>query len=108
MAGNTVVEKIFGAPRGSIVFRQPDIVLSHDNPVSIEITFQNMGGQRVAAPEQLLIVLDHNAPPTNAKLANDYQRIRDFVHKQGVTKFHDVGEGICQQLMALHARPGMI
>jgi 3-isopropylmalate/(R)-2-methylmalate dehydratase large subunit len=108
MAGKTFVEKIFGAPKGSIVFKKPDIVLSHDNTASIEKTFQKMGGKNVDDPDQLLIVLDHNAPPTNSKLANDYQAIRDFVKRQGVKKFHDVGDGICHQIMSYHAKPGIV
>ena len=108
MNGKTFVEKIFDAPKGSIVFKKPDIVLSHDNTASIEKTFQKMGGENVADPDQLLIVLDHNAPPTNSKLANDYQAIRHFVKRQGVKRFHDVGDGICHQIMSYHAKPGEI
>ena len=59
-------------------------------------------------PVNCFVVLDHNAPPTSAKLANDYQVIRDFVKAQGIAKFYDAGKGICHQLMADHARPGMI
>jgi len=108
MPGKTFAEKIFRADAGSIVFATPDIILSHDNTASIYSTFKKMGGESPVNPEALLITLDHNAPPTNAKLANDYQTIRDFVEKFGVKKFHDVGEGICHQLMALYARPKMI
>ena len=108
MQGKTFVEKIFGAEKGSIIFKKPDIVLSHDNTASIEKTFKKMGGEKIADAEQLLIVLDHNAPPTNAKLANDYQQIRDFVNKHGVNKFKDVGNGICHQLMSEYAKPGML
>ena len=71
----TFVEKIFGAEKGSIVFKKPDIILSHDNTASIFNTFRKMGGDGVGNPEQLLIVLDHNAPPTTAKLANQYQAL---------------------------------
>ena len=106
--GQTFVEKIFGAPVGSIVFKQPDLVLSHDNTASIAKTFAKMGGTHVFDPSHLVTVLDHNAPPTTAKLANDYRAIRKFAHEQGVPNFHDAGEGICHQLMADHARPGMI
>ncbi len=106
--GQTFVEKIFGAPVGSIVFKKPDLVLSHDNTVSIAKTFAKMGGERVFDPVQLVNILDHNAPPTTAKLANDYAAIREFVTFQGVEKFHDAGEGICHQLMSDYARPGMI
>jgi len=106
--GKTFVEKILGAEKGAIVFRKPDIVLTHDNTASIKNTFNKMGGEKVADPDQLLVVLDHNAPPTNAKLANQYQSIRDFVSNQGVTKFYDVCQGICHQVMSYHAKPGMV
>jgi 3-isopropylmalate/(R)-2-methylmalate dehydratase large subunit len=104
----TFAEKVLGATAGSIVFRKPDLILTHDNTSSIENTFKKMGGARVFNPEQLLVVLDHNAPPTNSKLANDYQQIRNFVKNQGIKRFHDAGEGICHQLMERYARPGMI
>jgi len=67
-----------------------------------------MGGKKVADPRQLLVVLDHNAPPTSAKLAVQYKEIRDIVKEQGVDKFYDAGTGICHQIMSYHARPGMI
>jgi homoaconitate hydratase family protein len=67
-----------------------------------------MGGEKVKDPDQLLIVLDHNAPPTNVELANDYQKIRDIVAEQGIKKFHDVGKGICHQIMSEYAKPNMI
>lgn len=108
MKGKTFAEKVLGAEKGAIVFKKPEIVLTHDNTSSIYSTFKKMNGIKVADPDQLLIMLDHNAPPTNAKLANDYQKIRDIVKEQGVSKFHDVGQGICHQLSALYAKPGMI
>ena len=104
----TFVEKIFDAPCGSIVFKKPDIVLTHDNTASIKKTFEKMGGDKVFDPNQLLIVLDHNAPPTNAKLATDYQAVRDIVKYQRVEKFYDAGKGICHQIMSYHAKPGMV
>ncbi len=108
MKAKTFVEKIFNAEKGSIVFKKPDIILTHDNTASIANTFKKMGGEKVADPDQLLIVLDHNAPPTSAKLANQYQSIRDIVKEQGIEKFHDVGSGICHQIMAQYAKPKMI
>jgi len=104
----TFAEKIFNAQQGSIVFRKPDIVLTHDNTASIKKTFEKMGGSNVFDPDQLLVVLDHNAPPTNANLANNYQLIRSFVKEQEIKNFYDAGRGICHQIMSYHARPGMI
>jgi len=108
MPGKTFVEKIFNAAEGSIVFSKPDIILTHDNTASIKNTFEKMGGEKVLDPGQLLIVLDHNAPPTNAKLATQYQDIRGIVKEQDVNKFYDVGKGICHQIMSYHALPGQI
>ncbi len=104
----TFAEKIFNAPAGSIVFARPDIILTHDNTSSIYNTFRKMGGKQVAFPGQMLVVLDHNAPPCDAKLATQYQEIRDIVKSQGIEKFYDAGNGICHQIMSDHARPGML
>jgi 3-isopropylmalate/(R)-2-methylmalate dehydratase large subunit len=108
MKPQTFTEKIFNAPAGAIVFARPDIILTHDNTASIYKTFQKMGGNKVANPDQMLVVLDHNAPPADARLATQYQEIRDIVTHQGINKFYDAGKGICHQIMSYHARPGMI
>ena len=108
MDPKTFAEKIFKAPAGAIVFARPDIILTHDNTSSIYKTFQKMGGTNVANPDQMLVVLDHNAPPADAKLATQYQEIRDIVAQQGINKFYDAGKGICHQIMSYHARPGML
>lgn len=108
MKPQTFAEKIFKAPAGAIVFARPDIILTHDNTSSIYKTFQKMGGNNVADPDQMLVVLDHNAPPADAKLATQYQEIRDIVAKQGIAKFYDAGKGICHQIMSYHAQPGML
>lgn len=108
MKSQTFVEKVFNAPTGAIVFRKPDIVLTHDNSASIYKTFEKMKGDQLFDPDQLLMVLDHNAPPTNSKLATQYEEIRQIVKSQGVNKFYDVGKGICHQIMSYHARPGMV
>ncbi len=108
MKEKTFAEKIFDAEAGSIVFKKPDIILTHDNSASIFNTFRKMGGESVKDPSQLMIVLDHNAPPTSAALANQYQKVRDIVTEQGITNFHDAGKGICHQIMSDYAKPAMV
>lgn len=108
MKARTFAEKIFNSPCASIVFARPDIILTHDNTLSIFNTFKKMGGTNVADPEQMLIVLDHNAPPADAKLATQYQDIRDIVNQQGIKKFSDSGNGICHQVMSEYVKPGML
>lgn len=104
----TFAEKIFNAKAGEIVFAKPDIILTHDNTSSIYKTFQKMGGKFVSDPEQMLVVLDHNAPPADAKLATQYQDIRDIVEQQNISRFYDAGNGICHQIMSEHAMPAML
>ena len=106
--GKTFVEKILESNIGQTVFIQPDLVLSHDNTLSIYQTFCKMGGIEVFMPEQLMVVLDHNSPPANAKIANDYQKIRELVKKMRIPLFYDSGQGICHQLISNHATPGQI
>jgi 3-isopropylmalate/(R)-2-methylmalate dehydratase large subunit len=108
MTSQTFAEKIFKGQAGSIVFARPDLILTHDNTSSIFKTFQKMGGTNVTDPDQMLVVLDHNAPPADAKLATQYQEIRDIVLRFGINKFYDSGKGICHQIMSYHARPGML
>jgi len=108
MQPQTFAEKIFRAQAGAIVFAKPDLILTHDNTASIFRTFLKMGGGNVANPDQLMVVLDHNAPPADAGLADQYQEIRDIVSQQGISKFYDSGKGICHQMMADHAKPGML
>lgn len=108
MKGKTFAEKIFKASAGAIVFAKPDLVLTHDNTASINSTFKKMGGTEVSDPSKLMVVLDHNAPPADAKLATQYQEIRDIVTKNRIERFYDSGKGICHQLMSEHAKPGML
>jgi 3-isopropylmalate/(R)-2-methylmalate dehydratase large subunit len=108
MKPQTFAEKIFKAPAGTIVFAKPDIILTHDNTSSIYKTFQKMGGKEIADAAQMLVVLDHNAPPADAKLATQYQDIRNIVIRHGIGKFYDAGKGICHQVMSYHAQPGML
>jgi 3-isopropylmalate dehydratase large subunit/3-isopropylmalate dehydratase small subunit len=108
MPPSTFAEKILGAPAGSIVFRPPDLVLTHDNTASILGTFRRMGGRRVWDPSRCVVALDHNAPPTTVGLSNDYEAIAKFVREQGIARFHRAGEGISHQLMIHHAQPGML
>ncbi len=104
----TFAEKIFNAPAGAIVFARPDIILTHDNTLSIYKTFRKMGGSEPSDPDKMLVVLDHNAPPPDASMANQYKQIRQIVAMHGISKFYDAGKGICHQVMSYHARPGML
>ena len=114
MNGRTFSEKLFSmksgqeVKAGDIVYAEPDLILSHDNSASIEKTFQKMGGTNIKHSDRLVIVLDHDSPPTSSKIANDHQSIRELVERQKITNFYDEGRGICHQLMSNHVLPNML
>ncbi|MCG3225486.1 MAG: 3-isopropylmalate dehydratase large subunit [Candidatus Heimdallarchaeota archaeon] len=114
MTGKTYSEKLFSfkteqsVSAGDIVFAEPDLILSHDNSASIYKTFQKMGGTKIKYPNRLVIVLDHDSPPTSVTIANDHKTIRELVKNQNIVNYYDEGMGICHQLMSNHALPNML
>jgi len=95
---------------GQIVTVRPDKLLTHDNTAAISKKFYQIGVERVADPGINVIVLDHVAPAANETYATNHQIIREFVAKQGIAAFYDVGEGICHQVLPEkgHAWPGAV
>ena len=75
----TFVEKILNAERGSIVVREPDYVMSHDNSARVRFLFERIHGTRVYNPSQLVIVLDGKVSGLVNELSLEYNSIRDFV-----------------------------
>ena len=105
---STFVEKILNAPAGSIVYREPDIVLSHDNSARIRKLFEKMQGREVLYPERLVVVLDRKMTGTTDELMRDYNSIHDFMEEQQVKHFFDCDKGICHQVLAGFIRQGLI
>ncbi len=104
--GQTIAQKILAkkSGRGSvevgeIVEVRPDHVLSHDNTAAISKKFAQLPIKRVLDPEQPVIILDHTVPPSTAAYANNHKLIREFVQKNGIKHFYDVGRGICHQVL---------
>jgi 3-isopropylmalate/(R)-2-methylmalate dehydratase large subunit len=95
---------------GQIVTVSPDRLLTHDNTAAISKLFRQIGVERMADPAMSVIVLDHVTPPANEAYATNHQIIRRFVAEQGITAFHDVGEGICHQVLPEqgHVWPGSL
>lgn len=104
----TFVEKILKAPAGSLVYTEPDIVLSHDNSARVRRLFEGMGGQKVLKPEKLMVVLDRKMTGTTDELIRDYNSIHDFMQEQQVNRFFDCDKGICHQVLITYLKEGMI
>ncbi len=123
--GMTVAEKILARAAGvaevspgMVVEPAVDLAMSHENSALImnqffEI-FDGTGLEpAVWDPAKIAIIFDHRVPAETARTATNQKKIRDFVAKQGITKFHDVrGDegGICHQILAEsgYVLPGMV
>lgn len=106
--GKTFVEKILNAPSGSIVFREPDLILSHDNSARVRKLFERLGGKKVLYPEKLLVVLDRKMTGTTDELIHDYNSIHSFMTEQKVERFFDCDKGICHQVLTDYLKGGML
>jgi 3-isopropylmalate/(R)-2-methylmalate dehydratase large subunit len=96
LAANAGLESV--AP-GQVIEARPDVALSHDNSAAISKIFASLGVERVKYPERLAITLDHAAPPPTTRHAQNHAEIRQFVARQGIDHFFEVGRGICHQVL---------
>lgn len=106
--GKTFVEKILNAPAGSIVFREPDLILSHDNSARVKTLFEKSGGVKIVCPDKLLVVLDRKMIGTTDELIRDYNSIHSFMKEQSVERFFDCDKGICHQVLTEYLKEGML
>ena len=84
---------------GQIAEIEPDACLSHDNTAAIAKIFAKIGVERVKDPDKFVVVLDHTVPASEEKYAQNHVEIREFVAKNGIERFYDVGVGICHQVL---------
>ena len=114
--GLTFAEKILSAKTGKTVYAgeivtvEPDVIMSHDNSAAIARTFYEIGVNTVKYPSRVAIILDHCTPAATEKYAQNHLEIRKFVKEHGIKNFHDVGRGICHQVLPEEglARPGSL
>lgn len=123
--GMTVVEKILARASGRTTVKSGDVVepavdlaMSHENAALVinqllEI-FEGTGiAPRVWDPARVAIIFDHRVPAESPKTATNQKKIRDFVARHAIAKFHDIrGDkgGICHQILpeSGYVRPGFV
>jgi len=115
--GQTISEKILSKHSGQrkvyageFVDADIDLAMSHDNTVLISSVFNEIGVKKVWNPDKIVVVLDHRSPANTSKTAENHKIIREFVKKQNINNFFDVGEGICHQVLPENGfvGPGML
>ena len=123
--GMTYVQKLLARACGKSAVAVGDVLeppvhlaMSHENGALVinqfnEI-FQGTGREpKVWDPSRIAIIFDHRVPAESSKTATNQKKIREFVAKQGITKFHDIrGDvgGICHQILPEngYVRPGQV
>ncbi len=116
--GKTFAEKVLAAKAGvdeavagQILIIKPDRLLTHDNTAAI---IGKIGAELkeygVRRPDMHVIILDHVIPAASEKTATNHQKIRQYVRRHEIPNFHDVGVGVCHQVLVEKAlaRPGNV
>lgn len=121
----TMVEKILAkateqssVKAGDVLEPKVDLAMSHENAALVLNQFKEiyMGTgheAKVWDPSKIAIIFDHRVPAESSKTATNQKKVRDFVAKQGIAKFHDIrGDqgGICHQILPEngYVRPGCV
>jgi 3-isopropylmalate/(R)-2-methylmalate dehydratase large subunit len=123
--GMTVVEKILaraaGQPSvkaGDVVEPLVDLAMSHENGALVINQFKEVfEGTGLEAtpwdPSKIAIIFDHRVPAESNKTSTNHKKIREYVGKHRIAKFHDIrGDqgGICHQILPEngYVRPGFV
>ena len=86
---------------GQIENSDVDIAGINDLYLQSVYSFREMDGVKVARPENVVVFLDHYAPASSIKQAQNHKEFRDFCREQGITDgLMDVHEGVCHQILA--------
>jgi 3-isopropylmalate/(R)-2-methylmalate dehydratase large subunit len=121
----TVAEKILaraaGRPSlaaGDVVEPAVDLAMSHENAALVLNQFHQVFAgtnlePKIWDPSRIAIIFDHRVPAESPKTASNQKKVREFVAKHGITKFHDIrGDegGICHQILPEngYVRPGAV
>lgn len=96
---------------GDFVEVKVDFAYFHDGtgPLIID-ALEEMGVKRIYDPDKVGVVFDHSVPPYSDQAATLQAKVRKFAKEQGISKFHDLGEGICHQVIPEkgYVVPGMV
>ena len=69
--------------------------MSHENAALVLNQFQEIYqgtglDAKVWDPGKIAIVFDHRVPAESSKTATNQKKVREFIGRQGISKFHDI------------------
>ena len=111
--GKTIAEKILSeksgadARAGDIVVARVDLAFIQDTTGPLTVRqFRAAHFKKLADSLKVAVFLDHAAPSQSREISNDHILLREFARETGAI-LHDVGDGVCHQLVAESlAKPG--
>jgi 3-isopropylmalate/(R)-2-methylmalate dehydratase large subunit len=123
--GMTYVQKLLARTCGKSAVAVGDVLeppvhlaMSHENAALVINQFNEIFAgtgrePKIWDPDCIAIIFDHRVPAESSKTATNQKKIREFVAKQGIRKFHDIRAdvgGICHQILPEngYVRPGRI
>jgi len=99
--GKTIAEKIISrhcgreVEAGELVITRVDFAIAQDGTAPLAIQrFQEMGKEKIFAPDKVAFFIDHSAPPPSKDIASLQKLMRDFAREKGIN-FYDIGSGVC-------------
>lgn len=123
--GMTIVEKILAkatgqkqVKAGDVLEPKVDLAMSHENGALVINQFNEVFNgtgiePKIWNPDNIAIIFDHRVPAESSKTATNQKKIREFVRKNKIKKFHDIRAdegGICHQILPEYGyvRPGYV
>ena len=104
--GMTIAEKIIAAAAGVDHVKPGDIhtvnldrLMSNDGTthLTVDMYHNKLTNPRIADPEKLVFIVDHNVPADNPKTAAAQKKMRDFAREHQIDFWE--GKGVCHQIM---------
>ena len=103
---------------GDVVEPEVHLAMSHENGAMAMNQFREIYKgtdleAKVWDPDRIAIIFDHRIPAESSKTATNQKKLRAFVGRQKISKFHDIrGDegGICHQILPEYGyvRPGTV
>lgn len=99
MNGLTAIQKVLARKAGKrvevgeIIEAKVDFLMLHEvtGPLAVE-EFEKIS-EKVWDPNKIIVVFDHDVPPSTIELANQMRRMRVFVNKYNISNFYEIGRG---------------
>ncbi len=102
----TIAQKIFSAraelekvETGETICVEPDLAVSPNDSGLVAQYFRDNGYTYVWNPSRIIISLDQTLSFETEKAPAVNKSLREFVKKQNIKYFYDIGEGACHQMV---------